>query len=259
MTLGSATSTGTIVLSGANSYGGTTINAPNTVQINTGGSLGTGNVINNGALIFNSSGTPSVSSVISGLGSITKGGSGTVALNGNNSYSGATTINTGAIQAGNGNALGFGGTNVGINSPFAVATVNSSGTIDLNGQTLNKPITLDGGTLTNSNGSTAGILAGVSGYTVTSAGSGVAADLAHVIQQPHCAQLRVRASSFSWGHQRDDHFGYRWNRYTTAPTVTVTGVGGGNGATAVAMSPAGRSRGFTITSPGSGYFHHSDF
>ncbi len=192
--------------------------------------------------------------MISGLGSITKGGSGTVALNGNNSYSGATTINTGAIQVGNGNALGFGGTNVGINSPIAVATVNSSGTIDLNGQTLNKPITLDGGTLTNSNGSTAGILAGVSGYTVTSAGSGVAADLVTVssslsgLTSGASVKLLLGLTNATITSVTGG------TGYTTAPTVTVTGVGGGNGATAVATVSGGAVTGVTITSPGSGYF-----
>src|ERR1035437_8600928 len=79
---------GSLILSATNTYvGGTTISA-GTLQISTGGSLGGGNVTNNAALVFSSSGNNTVGSSISGSGRLTLSGSGTLTLTGNNSFSG---------------------------------------------------------------------------------------------------------------------------------------------------------------------------
>ena len=176
-------------------------------------------------------GHTSVSSVISGLGSVTQGGTGTVALSGYNAYAGATAINSGTVQTGSANALGFGGASVGINTPVAVAAVNSTATLDLNGQVLNKPITLNGGTLTNSlNSSTAGILTGVGGYVVTSPGSGIEADLAQVTNGGVTALNGTGASlKLLLGVTNANVTFLPEVLIPVLPTVTITG-GGGYGA-----------------------------
>lgn len=98
------------ILTGTNTYSGATTISGGTLQIGNGGaagSLGTGAIVNNGALLFNRAGvTNTVNGAISGTGSLTKIGTGTLILGANNSYSGTTTIEAGTLQAGNGGATG---------------------------------------------------------------------------------------------------------------------------------------------------------
>lgn len=79
--------TGTLILTGANTYGvGTTV-SDGTPQIGNGGTtgnLGSGAVTNNAALVFNRSNNFSVSTTISGSGSVTKEGDGIMTLLGIN-------------------------------------------------------------------------------------------------------------------------------------------------------------------------------
>jgi autotransporter-associated beta strand protein len=96
------------VLTADNTKSGVTTIAAGTLQVGAGGasgSVGTGNIVNNGSLIFNRSGTVT-NGIVSGTGSVTLDGSGTVILPGNNTYSGGTTINNGTLQVGNGGATG---------------------------------------------------------------------------------------------------------------------------------------------------------
>jgi autotransporter-associated beta strand protein len=100
--------TGALTLTADNSYtGGTTISG-GTLQINTGASVGGGNVTNNGRLTFNSSGNSTVGAVISGIGAVTLAGSGTVTLTGNNTYNGGTTISMGTLLVNNSTGSGVG-------------------------------------------------------------------------------------------------------------------------------------------------------
>ena len=102
---------GTIILTGANTYSNGTIISAGTLQIGNGGtsgSLGTGNVIDNGALSFDRSNTLSFAGVISGSGSLAQIGSGTTILTGANTYGGGTTISAGTIEAATGAAFGSG-------------------------------------------------------------------------------------------------------------------------------------------------------
>jgi len=92
---------GTLILASNNTFrGGVTINE-GTLQIGDGsfgGKLGTGNVTNNAALVFNRSNAYTASNVISGAGSLTKLGAGALTLSGtNNTYSGLTTVAAGAL------------------------------------------------------------------------------------------------------------------------------------------------------------------
>ena len=98
--------TGTLTLTGANTYSGfTTING-GALQLGNGGatgSLSTGSALtNNGNLTINRNnavvqGTDFSGSPITGTGSVTQAGAGTTALNAANSYSGATTVSAGKL------------------------------------------------------------------------------------------------------------------------------------------------------------------
>jgi autotransporter-associated beta strand protein len=99
--------TGTLALSGANTYtGGTTISA-GTLQLGDGptGSI-LGNVINNATLAFDRSNTVTFGGLISGSGNLTQIGPGTTILTGDNAYTGGTTISEGTLQIGNGGTTG---------------------------------------------------------------------------------------------------------------------------------------------------------
>ncbi len=169
---------GTLNLSGTNSYvGGTTING-GTLNINADAALGTApstptqnitfgangtlqagaasialatnrNVtINNGATAtFDTQGNAmTIPGVISGPGSLTKAGAGTMTLLGNNTYAGPTAVNggnlvlTGASQsssytANNGGTLQFNGDT--INLGFSQIEAASGGTVQYNNATIN--------------------------------------------------------------------------------------------------------------------------
>ncbi len=118
---------GTLILTGDNSYSGTTfISLGDTLQIGNGGSsgkIGTGDITNNGSLIFNKSANAVVEGGISGSGSLTKAGTGTVILDGAASYSGATIINNGKLLARGQDVL----------SANSAVTVNGGGTLDIGG------------------------------------------------------------------------------------------------------------------------------
>lgn len=99
---------GTLILTGANSYsGGTTISA-GTLQVGAGGTTGeiTGTVVNNSRLAFNRSDSVTFAGAISGSGSLTQMGPGTLILTGTNSYTGGTVISAGTLQIGNGGMTG---------------------------------------------------------------------------------------------------------------------------------------------------------
>jgi len=106
--------TGTLILSANNTYtGATTINT-GILQIGAGGTTGalstSSTITNNAGLVFNQTDTVTqgtdFANNIGGTGTLTQNGSGTLALNTSNSYTGATTINTGIIRASNATALG---------------------------------------------------------------------------------------------------------------------------------------------------------
>jgi outer membrane autotransporter protein len=92
--------TGVLTLTGANTYtGGTTISA-GTLQIGNGGTTGslTGNVIDNGALVFNRSDAVTFDGVISGQGTLVKQGGGTLTLTGmSTEFTGPTMVNDGSL------------------------------------------------------------------------------------------------------------------------------------------------------------------
>jgi autotransporter-associated beta strand protein len=98
-------------------------------------------VVSNSAsqvLTLGGSGSYSSSAVISGAGGLTKSGSGTQTLSGNNTYTGTTTINTGTLEVASAGALGATG-RVDVNNSGSILlltagdTLNNSPALNLNG------------------------------------------------------------------------------------------------------------------------------
>ena len=96
---------GTMILAGSNSTTGSFTIGAGTVQIGDGttnGSIASPSITNNGALIYKRSDSVTVSIPVTGTGSLTHAGSGTLILTGSNTYGGGTTVNSGVLQVGNG-------------------------------------------------------------------------------------------------------------------------------------------------------------
>jgi autotransporter-associated beta strand protein len=106
-----SSNTGTLTVLTTNTYSGATEINAGTVQVGNGtvgGALGFGSTINNGALVYNHPDVETNGGAISGVGTLTQTGSGTLVLNGNNSFSGGTTLSQGFIDANTSTALGTG-------------------------------------------------------------------------------------------------------------------------------------------------------
>lgn len=94
---------GTLILTGNNSYTATTTINSGLLQIGDGGTtgtLGTNNVVNNSVLAFNRSDNLKLDNVISGSGNFRKMGSGTLILDGVNTYTGLTSFEAGSLMGG---------------------------------------------------------------------------------------------------------------------------------------------------------------
>ncbi len=132
--------TGTLVIDTLNNNTGPTTIAGGTVQVGDGtstGDLGTGNITNNGALVFLQTDNRTLVGQISGSGSLTQAGSGNLTLLANNTWSGPTLVSSGTLQiGGGGNSGSLGSSSVTNNSALVFARAGIS--------TVNNPISGNG-------------------------------------------------------------------------------------------------------------------
>ncbi|MBB4101675.1 autotransporter domain-containing protein [Allorhizobium borbori] len=127
---------GTTILTGDNSHDGEThIDSGATLAIGNGGTtgtLGSGDVLNDGALVFNRSGEIAFSGDISGTGTLTKTGDGTLTLSGQSTYGGATTVANGRLDVDgslNSSVSVAGGATLGGDGTVGTTTIAGSGTL----------------------------------------------------------------------------------------------------------------------------------
>jgi fibronectin-binding autotransporter adhesin len=130
------TGNSTLILSGNNTYTGTTTISAGTLQLGgtataagTSGTLGTGNVIDNSTLVFNRSDDIAVANNITGTGNVIKNGGGLVTLSGTNSYSNATFVNAGRLDITGSTTT----TTVNVVAPVTNSTTITGGTLGGNG------------------------------------------------------------------------------------------------------------------------------
>jgi autotransporter-associated beta strand protein len=101
---------GVLSLTGVNTYTGATYINQGTLSIDGAGQLNSGsyagNIIDNGAFIYNSSANQTLSGVISAAGTLSVTGNGNLTLSGANTYTGATTVSAGTLTLGANNTIG---------------------------------------------------------------------------------------------------------------------------------------------------------
>ena len=147
--------TGKLTLTADSTYAGPTVINAGTIQlgdssVNSGatGNLGPGAITNNGTLIFNHSVDQTFNQVITGTGSVVQNGVSTLTLGGANTFAGGVTVNQGAVRV----ITPTGGAAASIgNGPIVV----NAGATMVTGVGLTGPLTLAGGTIGSTFGTTA--------------------------------------------------------------------------------------------------------
>ena len=121
--------TGTTILTGTNTYSNVTLINSGVLQVGNGGAsgtLGTGNITNSAALVFNRSDALTVPNLITGTGALTQIGPGTLELTRDNSYAGGTIVSNGTLLVNN--TTGY-GTGSGAVTVVAGATLGGTGAV----------------------------------------------------------------------------------------------------------------------------------
>lgn len=148
------TGKGILTLTLDNTYtGGTTIEQ-GVLQLGNGGNIGSvqGDIVDNGILNIDRADTLALTSNISGEGQLYQTGSGTTVLQGSNTYSGATLIANGVLEAGNTDTLSaashhYVATDTALNTQGynqTVAGLDNGGDVSLRGQQVGSTITVKG-------------------------------------------------------------------------------------------------------------------
>ncbi|MBO2930644.1 autotransporter-associated beta strand repeat-containing protein, partial [Pseudomonas otitidis] len=170
---------GTLTLSGSNTYGGTTTVSGGTLSISGDGNLGGDTVILAGGTVLDVSGATTInnaivltgnssignsnavtlSGAISGAYDLTKTGSGTLTLSGSNSY-GATTVSAGTLSVSSDGNLGSGAVNLAAGSTLLVSSAT----------TIDNAIVLGGNATVSAaaNATLSGVISGA--FTLTKSG-----------------------------------------------------------------------------------------
>ena len=138
----SDSSSGTLTILTTNDYSGaTSIGVGATLQLGdgataNGGSLGSSELQNYGALLLNPVSYQTVAGVISGSGTLTKTGPGVTVLSGANNFTSPLTISNGTLRAGTAAALG---------DATVATTITNTGTLDVAGFNFgDEPIIVSG-------------------------------------------------------------------------------------------------------------------
>jgi autotransporter-associated beta strand protein len=203
--------TGTTILTGANTYTGTTTITVGTLQIGNGtagNSLGSGAVTNNGSLVFNRTGNYTVANAISGSGSMN------FLQNGTKSLTGTVSLN-------------------------GTVTSSGGGTLLVNGTIANGSAATD---VTTSGSSVIGGFGTIQGATVVTSGGSLLPGDANTVGTLNTGNVTFNAGSF---------FGVKMTGFQVSDSLNVTGTVNLGGATLFAIeTPAALAPHFIITNDG---------
>ena len=248
--------TGALTIGGVTVTGARTITNNNTTDVSTITSITSSA---SSSLAFAGNGSTTVAGVIgggSGITTLTKSGTGVLSLNGANTLTGAITVSGGTLKVGNAAALGFG---IPQTTATSGTTVSSGATLDVNGTTLNEPITVSGtgvgtnGALINTSGTPASIISGIAGATVAATGSGSGYSSPPTVDIIGTGTGATAIARLGLTNASITSITNGGTGYVVGATLSVTGGGGAGAVATVTTVASGVITGLNITSAGSGY------